>query len=407
MCNPIKIIYNAKIKLKSALHIGCGQKSPIGAFEIIRNGLGELVIPGTSISGVFFDTLKNVVTPTKDETTLWNKLFKSEDEEEYASPLIFRTVSLMQYNSNAMIRNRVKINRETKTAEQKQLFSYWEIEPENVDFDISITIDNLSLKNKKQSIESFTRWVETVLTSWEKEGAFFGGHSTSGNGFCRLEKATKTCISKENYRDYLDGNPLESIDVPLNHQAKKRYNTWEIVVSVDDEEDGYGTNALLIKGGVSHSSLADNPSTGIFVNTGKHLYIPGSSLKGTFSMYLEKYGYSKWLKEFFGQDGANHGNVYFPDLMVNVNHDDIRKHLINIERHAEDEFTRAVYGSGKFNEERLFHANAMGLIRIPCDIDARDLMNFISEGCNKRLISLGANGCYPNISIEEGDNEYR
>ncbi len=94
---------------------------------------------------------------------------------------------------------------------------------------------------------------------------------------------------------------------------------------------------------------------------------------------------------------------------------DEKKHLLNIERHAEDEFTRAVLGSSKFNEERLFYAKVEGEIRVPLSfyngIDSIDkkpmkekiinMMNFLKQGCDKRLISLGANGCYPKITIEE------
>jgi hypothetical protein len=60
---------------------------------------------------------------------------------------------------------------------------------------------------------------------------------------------------------------------------------------------------------------------------------------------------------------------------------------------------------GKFNEERLFYAEVTGKIRVPVHIDAGEVLESITEGCEKRLISLGANGCYPLITIKECNNE--
>ena len=54
---PVKILYNFQVKLNTALHIGTGLDSPVGAAEILKNGKGEFFIPGTTIAGLFFDTL--------------------------------------------------------------------------------------------------------------------------------------------------------------------------------------------------------------------------------------------------------------------------------------------------------------------------------------------------------------
>lgn len=424
----IKAIYKANIELKTALHIGCTQKSPVGAFELMKNGAGEYIIPGTSIAGVFIDTLRNLVDITKDEnwklyTKISDQYEENGDKKNRGSALIFHSVNLGK-TQPVKIRNRTKIDRKTKTADDGALFSYWEIEPENVNFDIKIEIDNLSLKNSLRDIKSLSEWVELVFSSWKNEGVYFGAHNTSGNGFCMLTKLERWDIeSQEKYQE----NYLKEINEynPVTEFAKvdSRFKTWKITVDINDEEEGYGTNALLIKGGASHSSLAINPSDGVFINTGKRLFIPGSSLKGTFSMFLEKYGFKdKYLHKFFGQEDSdgkkakNQGYIYFPDLIFAKSLKDEKKHLINIERHAEDEFTRAVLGSSKFNEERLFYASVEGKIRIPMkyykqnEKEIKELKKFLQQGCEKRLISLGANGCYPKIEIdkniiEENNNE--
>lgn len=410
MPNTLKIFYKAGIELKTALHIGTAQESPVGAFEIIKNGAGEFIIPGTSIAGVFFDTLRDMY-----DDDLHSQITEYEDnkgKKSKGSDIVFRSVNLGTNPLN-MIRNRVKIDHETKTAENKALFSYWEIEPEGISFDLEIEIDNLSIYDRSKEMTKLAEWVEAVLTSWKNEGVFFGGHNTSGNGYCVLHKLNKKEITKDNYKAHLDNPDAISYNpISLNYKVNRRFKTWKITVDMTDEDGGYGTNALLIKGGASHHSLAGNPSDGVFVNTGKRLYIPGSSLKGTFSMFLEKYGKSVWLNKFFGQnDSKNQGYIYFPDLIFSEDVNDNKNHLVNIERHAEDEFTRAVFGSGKFNEERLFYAKQTGKIRVPLKFyqkfktELDELISFMQKGCAKRLISLGANGCYPKITIEEGNDE--
>ncbi|MDN5354404.1 MAG: hypothetical protein PWQ09_1160 [Candidatus Cloacimonadota bacterium] len=487
--NNIKILYKAGLNLQTALHVGCAQKSPVGSFEMMQNGAGEYIIPGTSIAGVFFDTLRDLLklegkkeeisflfarcisdnntiylVPKKDKKLL-TSLYPQPTEEKielkakaeeflvvlenlyhndegkvhekyknifrnikkyrknFGSPLVFRSINLSEsienINDKIKIRNRTKINRKTKTAEEGELFSYWEIEPEGVSLDIHIEIDNLSVKNKDKDIETLQNWVKMVFASWQKEGVFFGAHNTSGNGYCKLQQAEEWIIdSEELFEKYIKSkNPyaetfrmVEFTKPSEWSNPKPRFKTWEITVDMNDEDEGYGTNALLIKGGVTHSSLAGNPSDGVFINTGERLFIPGSSLKGTFSMFLEKYGKSEWLKDFFGQEGSkNQGYIYFPDLIFSTDMNDKKKHLINIERHAEDEFTRAVFGSGKFNEERLFYAKAEGKIRVPKKIydnnktTIDEMFKFLVQGCEHRLISLGANGCYPKITIKEGE----
>jgi len=433
----LKILYRADLALVTALHMGCRNMSPVGAFDMMKNGAGEYIIPGTAVAGVFIDTLRHLLSDKekKENAGLYAEICtettNGDDENRTlnGSRLIFRTVNLgLPRDLPLKIRNRVRIDRKTKTAQDKNLFSYWEIEPEGTTFRVEIEIDNLSLRWDAGALCILSGWVETVLASWAKDGVFFGAHNSSGNGYCTLIPVGKTepdtsgkpngsCFKKMEinseaaFRAYLDDCVPPSVWDNRDRYLRvpDRYKTWTIEVNVEDEEDGFGTNALLIRGGVSHNSLGLNPSDAVFINTGSRLFIPGSSLKGAFSMFLEKYGKTAWLQDILGQDQVEHqGYLYFPDLFFrpDVGKNNTR-HLIHIERHAEDEFTRAVFGSGKFSEERLFHAKTKGKLRMPVYFweknkrNIQKLMSFLQQGCGLRLISLGANGCYPDITITE------
>jgi len=393
-----KKIYQLKCKLETALHIGCAEQTPIGAMNVMKTGDGKILIPGTSIAGVFFYTLRHFIE--NDTLELLDK--------DNASPIVFRS-STFSNNVTLKIRDRVKINRELKTAEDGSLFSYWEIEPEDAFFNIEIEVDNLSMKlpkinNEADSFDTIDSYIQNVLDVWMAEGFFLGAHNSSGNGKVKIVEVNYAEINQDSFASYLK-NDYSFKNYRGNQSDKSIYKKYLITVSSEDETDGYGTNALLIKGGASHNSLVNNGSDAIFINTGKRLFIPGSSLKGAFSMFVEKYDGKELLKDLFGQeDSDNQGYIYFPDLFfehVNENH------LINIERHAEDEFTRAVLGSAKFNEERLFYNKAKGHILVPTAFYENNkekvdrLFELLNIGLKNRLISIGANSCYPKIEIEE------
>lgn len=405
MNNSFATKYTIKCELKTALHIGCGEDSPIGAADIYKNGAGEFCIPGTTIAGLFFDTLESIypdISVNSKTKNLWYKCTQNENGDSYGSPIIFRT-SILETKENLVlkIRDRTKINATTKTAEEGGKFSYWEIGPENVNFEINIAIDRISVRFvSDEDNAQLEEWIEAVLYSWQNEEFMIGAFCSSGNGWTELTKVLK------------DDKEI-TLNTPENYT--NIYDHYNLNVKVDDEENGYGTNALLIKGGDSNESL--NPGNfvdGIFVNTGKKLYIPGSSIKGVFSFFMEKYGQEEWAK-LLGVDLANDkkaldyaGDLFIQDLFPEEYQNN---HLISIERHAEDEFTRAVFGTSKFNEERVFHTTFSGkiLIRKSTRIDKNriaekeisDMIDFIKQGMSQRLISLGANGCYPLFSLQK------
>ena len=74
--------------------------------------------------------------------------------------------------------------------------------------------------------------------------------------------------------------------------------------------------------------------------------------------------------------------------------------------HAEDEFTRAILGTSKFDEECLFNTTFEGQIRCYAN-DEKEVGNmiaFIKDLCDNRMISIGAGSCYPKITIKEKEN---
>ncbi len=412
-----KIVYNLEFNIETALHIGSGILSPeTGAGIIAQNGAGEYYIPGTSLAGLFFARLYHLNKQNEDDiyNTLMGKveMENSDKNKKYyntGSPIVFRSSIIEE--PELMIRDRVKINRKLRTAEYQSKFSVWQINPliikATCEIDLSsFIIDDMrqaSKINNKIDYNIVITTVERVFNSWNKEGLFIGGYSSSGMGWATLQSATK--------------NGESVLREEIKKDLPSVFKTWDIILEVKSESDKYGTSGLLIRGGDEQLSYRyyegktnsdqnqisdiDPLIDAVFMHNGKQLFIPGSSLKGAISFYLDKYGKKEWLKNILGQYESDvGGKVFFKDLYP-TNYES--EHLLTIERHAEDEFTRAILGTSKFDEECLFNTSFKGQIRC-YNTDAKDvsyMIAFIKELCKNRMISIGAGSCYPQITISE------
>ena len=190
------------------------------------------------------------------------------------------------------------------------------------------------------------------------------------------------------------------------------FKRYKLKVKIAKEKDGYGMDSLLIKGGEGMFSLVNNPVDSIFVNNGKELFIPGSAIKGGFSFFMEKYGKKEWIN-FLGlnnnelpQDKKKRSGMLIKDIYLkDISSDNLKKKLLPIERHAEDEFTRAILGSSKFNEERLFNTEFVGEIYIDYNEynknEINEIIEFLKEGMKYRLIPLGAGSNYTEFELAE------
>ncbi|MBN2694896.1 hypothetical protein JXR93_09560 [bacterium] len=455
--NVGKIFYRFDMKLKTALYIGKGMSDPAGVEEFYKNGAGEFVIPGTSIAGVFLSRASDLGIYKKSEN-------QSNKNDIFASRVVFRSTVLN--NAVLKIRDRVRIDSSKKVAQDGSKFSYWEIEPDNetdnngFSFNFIVEIDGLSFMEDKQTkkSENFDKMMEKeacgddldelqsekeknkafskrdiltiqeadeiiqkVASSFMKDGVAFGGHTSSGNGWCELKNIYRVDLNQNNFKEYLNCKDISDfvynksasvLDEIKKIDVKSVYDLYTLKVAIGSGDDDYGVNSLLIGGGNSHVSLNTSGSDICFVNTGKRVYIPGSSIKGVFSAFMEKYGVKNW-DSFLGHDKED-GSPYdeggwflvedlFPKIHTNI----VNGNLKVIERHAEDEFTRAIFEGSKFNEEALFNTTFEGIIRVTKrkvdkernEIDS--LIEALKEGMKYSLISLGSGGMFPKFSIEK------
>lgn len=421
MSANLKTFYRLELDFKSPLHVGKGSQGDyLGAAEIIHDGSGEYVLPGTSVAGAFLATLQKCVDRDSfapEDRRLWNQNVTAEpsgkNDDSQASRLLFRTATLTP--RELRVRDKVKISRKTKTAEDKAKFSLWEIDPGRVK--LLIEIDNLTRSEQLEPAEfaKLEAWVETALHCWQREGVFLGGHTGTGNGHARLARVEKFQLDGNNFGAYLQSSYHDLLTqdglwgefgFPAVSQAYKGtiLRRFSCTVTADL------MNPLLVKGGSSYQSIANPETDSAFISRSGRPFIPGSSFRGAVSTIMDKYARLEW-KTLLGQpdkDGTDPGRggcVIFTDLYLDEQASPDMK-LLQIEHHAEDQFSRAVYGSGKFIEERLFNAVFRGEIMVldcetACGADLDGLFGFLKQACDHGLIALGSGGCHPEITLEE------
>lgn len=413
MSSTIKEFWLLSLHFKSALHIGRGSSDTfMGAAEIIENGAGKYVIPGTSIAGMFFSTMMTCVQPQDSNSALWKELTgegKGNNDASTASWLVFRSVEIDP--KLLQVRDKVSINRKTKTAKDGAKFSTWEIIPK--DLEVLIEFDNMSRKEPRSDADckQLKAWVDAVLYSWQIEGFFLGADSGTGSGYVKLKDIKHCSLDSTNFQTYLDASYLNLPKANmgwLDYNLQKPDSTckpaflrkYSLKVAVDYQ------NPLLIKGGVSYMSQTNPDTDAPFIHRDGKPFIPGSSIRGAISSFMDKYAKTNW-KILLGQpkndkdQPDNGGYIIFTDLLLQK-----EGKLLQIERHAEDQFSRAIFGSGKFDEERLFNAEFYGEIFVlsgaPIAVDELDkLFAFLKSGIDLCMISLGSGACYPNITMEE------
>jgi len=429
----IKTFYKITLHFKSPIHIGMGSHDDyMGAAQIVQNGVGEYLLPGTSLAGLFMHSLTRDVNSESlnKEQVQWLTEVK---KDQHASRIIFRSAVLIpadraenQIAKQALrYRDKVRISRKTRVAEDGAKFSQWELIPN--DTEILIEFDRLDRDNdrsdtvKRDSFQRYMEFIESYIDSailrWQEEGLFVGGKTGTGNGRCSLSTISKWQLTTENYDEYLERSYIDLLSavnwqvldkpMPLPAISKNFVARYRLSVTVDY------MNPLLIKGGDSNISMINPDTDAAFIQRNGFPFIPGSSIRGAVSAFMDKYLKEEW-RDLLAQPIEDNdppqkaGALIFTDLYLVSQYREekaMKDRLIKMERHAEDQFSRAIYGSGKFDEERLFDAVFEGEILIRSNVidmsKVYSLIAFLKQGMQFNLISMGSGACYPKMELED------
>jgi hypothetical protein len=411
-----KSFYRVKMQLSSALHIGKGcQDEFLSASGIVQNGMGEYILPGTTFAGKFLETLRESNNTSLDSSLL-KDLANEDQQDPSASLLVFRSVVLSLCSPK--VRDRNRNYSPTRTAADKAKFAQWELTSTNSveeNFVAILEIDNLSRSSSPgnfylndERYKTLQTWVEMTLSVWMKYGVYFGADSSNGNGFCKVKEIKKTDLNKTNFDTYLE-NSYQGLaykdefweNFQYNVQAPSPYSkTFDFILNVDEE------NPLLIKSNITQESQYTESPDAVFINRDGIPYIPGSSYKGAISAFMHKYQRTDWETALGKGDCDHAGYLIFNDLLLQ-DKGILNSSLVKVEHHAECQFSRAVFGTGKFDEERLFKGQFQGSLLIKKSMGTELLkailndIEFLGQSLNKQMVPLGAGACHPAVVIKE------
>lgn len=370
-----KTIIYFKLKLKTNLHIGSGDSNIDTDALCIRNSEGDLIIPGTTLSGIFRSNLECLFGNSRLIKNLFGDV-NVKTHESSASNIIFQDAVIRTNKEiNTDIRDGIKINREYQSTEEGAKYDKETVFKDSI-FQGIITITKTD-KNK----DDFYKYHDLVKIPFYNldEGLIsIGGSSSRGLGQCSVKECFTFELdftNPEHFKEFLldDFYDYDFEKIKNEHQSylkdldfKKNIFFDKFPPLKDDfiiKIDYVISNAepLLINGLRTNDEEVDFH----FIKTNNEYFIPGSSIKGPLrnraEMILETLGITNseaLVKETFGSiEGRSKVQFFdlFPEGELKIKYFDHNKI---------DRFTGGTMDNALFNEKLIFNGKFCGKIII-------------------------------------------
>lgn len=371
-----KTIIYFQLELKTNLHIGSGESNIDTDALCIRNSENKLIIPGTTLAGIFRSTLERLF----DDSRLIKDLFgdvNKKTNESFASNIIFQDAIIQTDEEvNTDIRDGIKINRKCLSTEEGAKYDKETVFKDSI-FRGIITITKTD-KNK----DDFSKYLELVKIAFYNldEGLIsIGGSSSRGLGQCSVKEYFTFELdftNPEHFKDFLldDFYDYDFEKMKNEHQSYLKDLDFKKSIFFDEFpplKDDFiikidytisTTEPLLINGPRTNDEGVDFHF--IKTNNGEY-FIPGSSIKGPIrnraEMILETLGITNseaLVKETFGStEGKSKVQFFdlFPEGELKMKYFDHNKI---------DRFTGGTMDNALFNEKLIFKGNFYGKIII-------------------------------------------
>lgn len=368
-----KTIIYFQLKLKTNLHIGSGESNIDTDALCIRNSENKLIIPGTTLAGIFRSTLERL----SDNSELIKDLFGDVNKNEsFASNIIFQDAVIQaDKETNSDIRDGIKINREYLSTEEGAKFDKETVFKDSI-FQGIITITKTD-KNK----DDFSKYLELVKIAFYNldEGLIsIGGSSSRGLGQCSVKECFTFELdftNSEHFKNFLlaDFYDYDLEKIKNEHQSYLKdldfrksifFNEFlplkdDFIIKIDYAIST--TEPLLINGLRTNDEEVDSH----FIKTNDEYFIPGSSIKGPIrnraEIILETLGITNSEALVKGTFGSMKGKskVQFFDLFPEG-----ELKMKYFDHNKIDRFTGGTMDNALFNEKLIFKGKFYGKIII-------------------------------------------
>ncbi len=335
-----RVYYLMELRLVSPMSIGSGENEYTD-HDIILDGRGMPMIPGTAIAGVFRHYLCDV------GNELFGMIYK-DDKAKKSHICFYDAVELRGTYITA--RDCVCLNENEKTAKDKGKFDM-QAEENDAVFEAVIELDEIGC--------GYIDRVESAISALDEGILRFGGKSTRGYGQVKINALYKAEFHfPEDVDKWLDFDCF-SVGDACYEKAEVKPNTDDRYTKIllELSQNGgiiirtYTTERFAIKGKGTDNSKEVNYKH-ITLNNGTPI-IPGTSWAGAFrSRYLEFAGKQK-CDELFGyvdKDGNTRvSRIVFSESVITKSTNKL------IKRTAIDRFTNGTKDSALFSERSVYN----------------------------------------------------
>lgn len=204
-----KSIIYFKLELKTNLHIGSGESNIDTDALCIRNSEGNLMIPGTTLAGVFRSNLERLF---REKEKLITDLFGIVETDQpnvdsFASNIIFQDAVIQtDQEINTDIRDGIKINREYQSTEEGAKYDKETVFKGSI-FQGIITVTKTN--NNQDDFSSYLGLIKTVFYNLDEGLISIGGSSSRGLGLCSFKECficELDFTNPKHFKDFLLGD---------------------------------------------------------------------------------------------------------------------------------------------------------------------------------------------------------
>lgn len=316
--------FKGALVLLEPLHIGFGEEEEFVDNPIMRDELGNPVLPGTSLTGVMSSILERIIRLNGYDEDIKNLLFGSGDRDAVESCLLVYDCPLTT-SKESFIEDHNAVSRFKGSAEEKHLF-HIEVIPSKSFFKFMCEFRERfrSDADNKKALAILLEVLELMEHGW----AWLGGRSSTGHGRFRLEGICCKMMdmtnpehillfTKNNLEDIFDALPRleifelmkKSVSLPFKTIHKDDSFSPEVVViegilrPIEPflVKTGLSLEAVQLKGayfrkeeiGEALKACKIKKEESITVDSAfcrEHsvAYLPGSSIRGVLRSHAEK-----------------------------------------------------------------------------------------------------------------------
>lgn len=374
------IFYEIDVEFASPVNVSSGERFYTDS-DVMINGSGEFIIPGTTLAGAF----RNYIYEEFGETAASGAFGYTQGEQGKMSS-VFISDMVLSGTGNPMLGIRdFVVLKEDKSVDNKFDAQIIETGSEG-----KIEIEYLM----REGTEDIEAYIFHIIHGIEYGDIRIGGNKNRGFGRMKVNRIRSASFTEgETLEKYLEGQP--------GYMGEgSSYDEWKA-----DHPDYHPKYIkvrvpLKISGGISirtYSAKPGHPDYGHITSNDKPV-IPGSSWNGALRKaalrILRDLGMSegkarKQLEEWFGyveKKKARQSMIVFSESVID------NAEMLNISRNQIDRFSGATVKGALYTERACFGGNTVLEYMIKKNRDAKallELMDFVTEDLINGYVAVG------------------